>query len=177
VNARIATAADAVQLVRVINAAYLVEQFFVRGDRTTNADILERMAKPGALFLVVDDSAGTAPASDPGDGPALQPPRIAGTVFVQVKSDRGFFGMLSVDPARQKTGVGRRLIEAVEEYCRMAGCRFLDLDVVNLRTELPAFYRRFGFAPYDTGPFRDPEKLTRPAHLVLMTKPIVDVWA
>jgi GNAT superfamily N-acetyltransferase len=177
VNARIGTAADVVQLVRVINAAYLVERFFVRGDRTTNADIVERMAKPGAVFLVIDDSAGQEPEPDGAGRAALQPRRIAGTVYVQVKADRGFFAMLSVHPSLQKTGVGRRLIEAAEEHCHLAGCRFLDLDVVNLRTELPAFYRRFGFAPYDTGPFRDPEKLTRPAHLVLMTKPLVDVWA
>jgi GNAT superfamily N-acetyltransferase len=174
VNARIATVDDVDEIVRVINAAYLVEQFFVRGDRTTGAEILGRMARPGGVFLVIE----RADASwHPAMGEERSVVRVAGTVFVHVQNDRGFFGMLSVDPSLQKTGLGRRLIEAVEQYCRDAGCRFLDLDVVNLRTELPAFYRRFGFAPYGTGPFRDPEKLTRPAHLVLMTKPLVDVWA
>ena len=57
-----------------------------------------------------------------------------------------------------------------------AGCRFLDLDVVNLRQELPAFYLALGFAPYGTSSFADPDKLRREAHLVLMTKPLVGLW-
>ena len=84
--------------------------------------------------------------------------------------------MLAVDPDHQGRGLGRALVLAVESRCRNAGCRFLDISVVNLRTELPAFYRQFGFAPYGTAPFHDPETLTRPAHLVLMTKPLVDLW-
>lgn len=176
---RVATSDDVVELMRVINAAYRVEDFFVRADRTTNADILERMARPGAAFLVIDgqadrDASPEAKAADAGPGSR---DAFAGAVFVQVKDDRGFFAMLSVDPALQKGGYGRRLIAAVEEHCRAAGCRFLDIDVVNLRKELPAFYQRFGFAPYGTAVFHDPAKLTRPAYLVLMTKPLVDLWA
>jgi hypothetical protein len=68
-------------------------------------------------------------------------------------------------------------VAAAEDHCRRAGCRFLDISVVNLRTELPDFYRQFGFAPYGVAPFHDPEKLTRPAHLVLMTKPLIDLWS
>jgi ribosomal protein S18 acetylase RimI-like enzyme len=84
--------------------------------------------------------------------------------------------MLAVDPDQQGRGLGRLLVTAAEEYCREAGCRFLDISVVNLRTELPGFYRQFGFTPYGTAPFQDPGKLTRSAHLVLMTKPLVDLW-
>jgi GNAT superfamily N-acetyltransferase len=186
--ARVAIDGDAAEIVRVTNLAYRVEDFFVRGDRTTEAEIRERMTRTGAAFLVIDRPAGDrddadgeqrAGASDVvshervGHGDR----RIAGSVFVQVKDDRGFFAMLSVDPALQKGGVGRRLIEAVEAHCRAAGCRFLDIDVVNLRRELPAFYGRFGFAPYGTAPFADAWKLTRPAHVVLMTKPLLDLWA
>ena len=51
--------------------------------------------------------------------------------------------MLAVDPPHQGTGLARRLIQVVEDYCRQAGCARLDFDI-NLRTELPAFYARFG---------------------------------
>jgi GNAT superfamily N-acetyltransferase len=84
--------------------------------------------------------------------------------------------MLAVDPERQGRGFGRFLIQAVEDHCRGAGCRFLDISVVNLRTELQEFYRQFDFAPYGTAPFHDVGKLTRDAHLVLMTKPLVELW-
>ena len=160
VQTRVAVQADVPELVRLINKAYVVEEFFVAGDRTNAAQVRDRMSRPGACFLAVDD----LDASE----------RLAACVWVEVRGDRGYFGMLAVDPERQGRGLARLLIAAIEDHCRAAGCRFLDISVVNLRTELPAFYRQFGFAPYGPAPFHDPEKLTRPAHLVLMTKPLVD---
>lgn len=172
ITVRIATTDDVPALVRLINRAYLVEQFFVTGDRTSADEIHERLSRPGGRFLVIDDDRGHDTDAGRSGRPAL-----AGAVYAQAKGQRGYLAMLSVDPSRQKAGLSRRLIAAAEQYCREASCRFLDLDIVNLRTELPAFYARFGFVPFDTAPFNDPHRLTRPAHLVLMTKPLVDIWA
>jgi hypothetical protein len=57
------------------------------------------------------------------------------------------------------------------------GLPFPDLDIVDVRRGLPAFYAKVGFAPFDMTPFRDLHRLTQPVHLVLMTKPLVDIWA
>jgi ribosomal protein S18 acetylase RimI-like enzyme len=154
---RLASDQDAPALARVINLAYRVEDFFVDGDRTDEADVRRRMAKPNAAFLVLD-------GAEAGE--------LAAAVFVEIRHGRGYFGMLSVDPSQQQHGLGRKLIAAVEDRCREAGCTFLDIEVVNLREELPAFYRRFGFTPIGETPFTDPAKLRRPAHLVVMTKPL-----
>jgi len=154
---RLASDYDAPALVRVINLAYRVEDFFVDGDRTNEGDVRCRMAKPNAAFLVID-GAGTG--------------ELAAAVYVEIRDGRGYFGMLSVDPSHQQRGLGRTLITAVEDRCRDAGCKFLDIDVVNLREELPAFYRRLGFTPVGEAAFTDPAKLRRPAHLVVMTKPL-----
>ena len=147
-------------MVRLINAAYRVEDFFIDGDRTNATDLETKMSASGAAFLVIEGD---------GDG------ELGGSVFVEVRGSRGYLGMLSVDPTHQKEGLGRVLVTAAEDHCRAAGCHFLDLDVVNLRRELPAFYRKLGYAPYDTAPFPRGEKLLRPAHLVLMTKPLVEL--
>jgi GNAT superfamily N-acetyltransferase len=156
---RVAQPGDVPALVAVTNLAYRVEEFFINGSRTTEAQARERMLRDGAWFLVVDHP------EDPG--------RIAGSVFMDINGDRGHFAMLAVDPAYQGTGLARVLIEAVEDRCRAAGCRWLDLDVVNLRTELPAFYSRFGFAPTgETEPLHDQEKLKMAAHVVKMSKAI-----
>lgn len=163
VQTRIADEADIPELVRIINRAYVVEQFFVDGDRTDSAQVRDRMTRSASWFLAVDD-------------PQI-PGRLAACVWVEVRADRGYFGMLAVDPDHQGRGLARFLIAAVEDHCRAAGCRFLDISVVDLRSELPAFYRQFGFAPYGTAPFHDRVTLTRPARLVLMTKPLVDPWA
>ena len=150
-----AAARDVLALVRVINLAYRVEDFFIDGDRTYEDDVAKYLARPDGAFLVVDGQA-------PGD--------LAAAVFVEVGGDRGYFGMLSVNPSYQHQGLGRTLIEAVEHRCRTAGCTAVDIEVVDLREELPAFYSRLGFVPCGQAPFPDPHKLRRPAHLILMTK-------
>lgn len=156
-NTRYATLKDIPELVRVINLAYRVEDFFIDGDRTNAADVKSRMETRGACFIVVD--------SDNSD-------MLAAAVFVDVHERRGHFAVLSVDPAFQGRGLARTLIDAVEKHCRDAGCDALDIEVVNLRLELPAFYTKFGFTPNGTAIFPDTEKLTRDAHLMLMTKPL-----
>jgi GNAT superfamily N-acetyltransferase len=161
-QARVAGDADVPELVRLINRAYAVEGFFVSGDRTNPSQVRDRMRRTTSYFLAIDD-------------PEVVE-RLAACVWVEVRGDRGYFGMLAVDPERQGRGLARLLVRTVEDHCRAAGCRFLDISVVNLRTELPAFYHQFGFAPYGTAPFHEPHTLTRAAHLVLMTKPLVELW-
>ena len=162
VTPRLATEADVPALVRLINRAYAPEKAFVDGDRTNEAMIRERLARPSAVFLVVDDGAA--------------PQELAAAVFVELRAERGYFGMLAVDPRRQGSGLGRLLVHAAAERCRAAGCQFLDIDVVNLRTELRAFYARFGFAPYATAPFESAAPLKRHAFVVRLTKPLVPLW-
>ncbi len=149
---RIAVPGDARAVAALISLAYRVEDFFKTGDRTDEADVLSRMKK--SSFLVLEDDAGA----------------LAGCVYVDVRGDIGYFGMLSVDPARQGQGLGARLIAAAEDHCRNAGCGEMELEVVNLRTELPPFYRRFGYVEAGTRPFFDQEFAKLPCHLIVMTK-------
>jgi GNAT superfamily N-acetyltransferase len=154
---RLATPEDIPELVRVINAAYVVEEFFLAGRRTSEREAREKLALPGSDFLVIDGrAAGT----------------LAGAVYVELRGSHGYFGLLAADPAHQGEGLGRALVEAAEAHFRAAGCTVLDIDVVNLRLELPAFYTKFGFREVGTAPFPGTEKLKRPAHLVVMSKPL-----
>lgn len=152
---RIAEPGDARALAALISLAYRVEDFFKIGDRTNEADVLARMER--ASFLILENEAGT----------------LAGCVYVDVRGDTGYFGMLSIDPSRQGQGLGRRLVAAAEDHCRNAGCRVMELEVVNLRTELPPFYRRFGYVESGTRPFTDTEFAKLSCHFILMTKSLV----
>ncbi|HVF40360.1 MAG TPA: GNAT family N-acetyltransferase [Gemmatimonadaceae bacterium] len=154
-KARVARASDVPELVRVINLAYRVEDFFIDGDRTDAAEILARMQESNSFFLVIDRE---------------NTPQLAAGVLVEIRGTRGYFAMLSVDPALQGNGLGRALIGAIEEHCRAAGCKALDMEIVDLRRELPAFYAAFGFKPTETIPFNKPFKLKMEAQLVLMSK-------
>jgi len=154
------TVQDIPEVVRVINYAFRVEDFFINGDRTNAGDISVRMADPDVRFFVVE--------ADQSDG-------LAGAVIVEVHGRRGHFAMLSVDPHFQGRGLGRLLMNEVERHCREARCEVLDLDVVNLREELPAFYQAMGFVAVDTAPFPNTEKLTRDAHMVMMSKALMPI--
>ena len=82
---REATAAEAPRLAALISAAYRVEDFFKIGDRIDVAGVLEKMQR--GRFLVIQD----------GDA-------IAGCVYVEINGQVGYFGVLSIDPSRQKQG-------------------------------------------------------------------------
>jgi len=144
--------------VQLINAAYRVEDFFIDGDRTSAADIESRLAARDSCFIVAGD-----PDSE----------EMAAAVWVKVTDNRGYFGMLSVNPPYQGKGLGRLLITEIERHCIAAGCHALDLDVVNLRLELPPFYEKLGFTTSGTAPFNPLKKLRREAHMILMTKLLV----
>jgi GNAT superfamily N-acetyltransferase len=153
---RRATTADVGAIVEVVNRAYRVEEFFVTGTRTREADIRRLLSTDGTTFLVIDST--------------LDDARLAGSVCVRVRGERGYFSMLSVDPDEQGRGLGRVLVADAEAHCRGAGCTAMDIDVVNLREELPAFYSALGYAPSGTAPFPEPGVLRREAHLVVMSK-------
>jgi GNAT superfamily N-acetyltransferase len=140
---------EAESLTALINEAFRVEEFFVTGDRITLNEVRGHLAK--GVFLVSEGE---------------------GTVYVELRGDRGYFGLLSVNPARQRMGAGKRLISAAEEYARAHGCKFMDITVVNLRVELPPFYGKLGYVENGIAPFPDPEKCKLPAHLVRMSKPL-----
>jgi len=150
---RVATAADIPTLERLINAAFVVERFFKVGDRITAEGIRAEQAR--GTFLLLER-----------DGVPI------GSVYVEMRGDRGYIGMVSVDPQRQGGGYGRALMAAAEDYCRRNGARHADLRIVNLREELRPFYRRLGYVDSGTEPFSEPAQATQPCHFLLMTKPL-----
>jgi predicted N-acetyltransferase YhbS len=149
---RPATPADAESIARLINAAFNPERFYIDGDRT-NPEKVRALMDKGKFLLLWDDAA------------------LVGCVFAEVRGERGYFGLLAVDPTRQGAGIGARLITAAEDECRAAGCRFMDLTLVNLRTWLPPYYRRFGYQESGTLPFPPEQNRPKvPIHLVKMSK-------
>ena len=146
---RRAEVSEAAAVQRVINAAFNpAEAFFIDGDRIQLDEVRDHFEK--GTFLVTED--------------------VSGCVYVELRGQRAYFGLLSVDPARQGGGVGRRLISAAESYAREHGCGHMDIRVVNLREELPPFYRGLGYAVTGTEPFpaESPTKLQ--CHFVCMSK-------
>ena len=150
-NSRIAQPEDAEKIARLVNAAFRAESFFTNGDRTNPEKVRELLLKGN--FLLTEEER-----------------KLAGCVYVELRGERGYFGLLAVEPALQRSGLGSRLVTAAEDLCRAAGCRFMDLTIVNLRTELPAFYNRLGYTESGTLPFPREQHTNQPCHLVKMSK-------
>ncbi len=152
-NLRLADPADAEAIAQLVNAAFRVERFFIDRDRINPEKVRAMFAK--GTFLLAEDVGG-----------------LAGCVYIELRGGRAYFGLLAVDPSRQKEGLGHRLIAAAEEYGRAAGCRVMDIRVVNQRAELLPFYRRLGYEETGTEPFVADAHPRLPCHFIIMSKPL-----
>jgi N-acetylglutamate synthase-like GNAT family acetyltransferase len=149
---RWAEAGDVEAIARVVNLAFRrAESFFVERDRI-DAETLRRMMDKGK-FLLADE------------GGAL-----LGCVYLELRGERAYFGLLAVDPLRQHTGLGRRLIREVENAARGEGCRVMDIQILNLRRELPPFYRALGYVETGTAAFPAEMVTKEKCYFIIMSK-------
>jgi len=109
---RLAQGADVKALAGLINIAFRVELPFIEGERI-NADGVREYMKKGK-FLLAEDRVG-----------------LAGCVYIEVRGDRGYLGLLGVEPRRQGTGLGRKLMDAAENLSRAANCVAIDLRILS----------------------------------------------
>ncbi len=145
---------DADEIVRVINAAFRPAEGFVfdrdRIDLESVGDLLHK-----GTFLIAEDH------------------RVLwGCVYVELRGERSYLGLLSVDPQRQKAGLGAKLMDAAEVHCAKSGSRHMDLQIVSVRTEMYAFYHRWGYVETGTAPLPPDLNPKLPCHFVKMSKPL-----
>ncbi len=155
IDLRFATESDLPTLMALINRAFAVENFFKYSERL-NPEQTRDYFESGH-FLISEQNG-----------------QIAGCIFVEVKGERGYFGLLAVDPIRQKIGLGARLVSAAEEYARERGALHMDMTIVNLRAELPAYYEKLGYTV--SGTEEIPPEMIGPlkqrCHFIRYTKPL-----
>ena len=151
VHLRLAEAADTEALARLINEAFAVEKIVIEGERI-DSEKVRALFETGNFLLLYEAE------------------QLLGCVYVEVKGKRGYLGLLGVRPDRQKSGFGRLLTTAAEEYFRKAGCEAVDLRIVSVRAELPPFYERLGYAATAIAPVPDTIPLKIPSHFIVMSK-------
>ncbi len=154
--ARVATEADVPAITALVNEVFAVEQAFKTGERTDAGEVRQLMGR--GTFLVLDHPA--TPVGRP----------LAGVIYLEHTGRLGYFGMLSVAPELRGQGLARRLIADVETRCAAAGCRAVEIHVIDLRSELPAFYARLGYVRTGTMPYPDDGTLLKPCHFVVWQK-------
>src|SRR6266852_6958444 len=147
---RLTKSADVEALAGMIKMAFRVELPFIEGDRVNPGSVREYMKK--GKFLLAEDSVG-----------------LAGCVYVEVRGDRGYLGLLGVEPRRQGAGLGRKLMHAAEDFFRNANCVAVDLRIVSAREPLSAFYRHLGYVETGTAPLPADALAKVPCHFILMS--------
>ncbi|MDP9075257.1 MAG: GNAT family N-acetyltransferase [Actinomycetota bacterium] len=75
--------------------------------------------------------------------------QLLGTAMVGHDGHRGWVYYLSVDPAHQHQGVGRRLMEACEEWARARGIPKIQVMVRRANHHVITFYEELGYQEDD----------------------------
>ncbi len=151
---RAASPKDAEPITALINRAFQrAEGFFIETDRI-DLETVRDLFTTGKFLLA--DSEG----------------EVAACVYVEPRGERAYLGLLSVAPTRQQSGLGSLLMNAAEEICRGLACRFMDIQVVNLREDLFGFYHRRGYVETGSRPFPADLETKLPVHFVETTKPL-----
>ncbi len=168
---RSAHAADLVGLHALVEGAYRGES--ARAGWTHEADLLDgqRIDAEALAAILGDPTQRLLVAEDAGS--------LVGCVQVgRPTVDTAYLGLLTVAPARQANGLGRRLIAAAEAAARGWDVARMEMTVIRQRAELIAWYARRGYAPTgETRPFPldDPRfglPRTRALAFVVLAKPL-----
>ena len=142
---RSATSSDIPALHALIESAYrgdsarrgwTHEADLLGGQRTDPVSLTEIIADPDQrILLALDDT--------------TREPTIIGCVQIARKQNSiSYLGLLTVDPLRQTSGLGKHLIAAAEHAAATEfSARTIEMTVIRQRTELIDYYRRRGYLP------------------------------
>ena len=148
-NLTVATDADVPEIVSLINVAFRgtgedagwsTREQYIDGTRITEDLLRQDMAaKPRATMLLwrlADNS-------------------LLGCVWLEPEhNDLWYLGKLAIPPREQNAGLGRKLLEAAENWAQKRGATEIRMTTVNLRTALIDWYKRRGYAlTGETKPF------------------------
>ncbi len=132
-----ATIYDIPQLTQLVNTSYrgessrkgwTTEADLFDGNRMSETVLQQMMATPLSVVYKLE-----------ADG-VLQ-----GCVYLRKETDDIYLGMLTVSPLLQVKGIGRQLLLFAEEAAKQMGGKRIYMKVIDVRTELIAWYLRHGY--------------------------------
>lgn len=129
-----------------MNVAYRSEES--RDGWTTESDLVGGPRTDETMLLSDIEGTGSRIILASRDG------ELVGCAHItQISATAAYFGLFAVQPTEQGTGVGRQLLAGAERVAREEWqLATLEMTVLDVRTELLAYYGRRGFQP--TGEFK-----------------------
>lgn len=134
----LATLTDTPAITALVNSAYrgesskkgwTTEADLLDGLRTNEDELSKIIQKSGSVILKCTNQEDT----------------LLGCVYLEIKNESLYLGMLTVSPEKQAAGIGKYLLGEAEQYARENHCRFITMTVISIRKELIAWYERRGY--------------------------------
>jgi len=135
---RTATPADAALIASLVESAYRGEAS--RAGWTTEADFLHgRRTDVTEIEALLTGSNGHFVLFERAE-------QVLASCYIERQGPVCYFGMFSVHPPAQGTGIGRLVIEEVERFARDEwASERVEMTVIDIRAELIAWYERRGY--------------------------------
>ena len=136
-----ATLIQVTEITNLVNSAYrgetskkgwTTEANILEGTRITETELTEILSDSTNTILVYQENK-----------------KIIGTVLLTNKTTELYLGMLTISPELQNTGLGKKLLQAAEDFARTLNLSKITMTVITIREELIAWYNRNGYK--DTG--------------------------
>ncbi len=131
-------------------AGWTTEVEFLDGQRTDPVEVGELLTRSDSRMLLAEK-----------DG------RLLACCHLEKQGTRCYFGMFAVVPGMQGAGLGRHTLDTAEHFARVEwGCHSMEMQVIDLRVKLIAWYERCGYRrsgiyqpfPYDNARFGLPKQ-------------------
>lgn len=143
---RRAVVADVSAIVQLVESAYrgdvsrsgwTTEADFLDGQRIDVVGVADIIEKSGSIVFLGEDMNGA----------------LLSCCHIEKQGGACYFGMFSVRPGLQGSGVGRFMLTASENFARAEWkCIKMEMTVISIRAELIAWYERRGY--HRTGRFK-----------------------
>lgn len=130
---------DVPSLVKLVNSAYRGEDS--KKGWTTEADLL------GGIRTDEDAMMKMVSRGDSVILKCLDKDQLIGCVYLQKQDEKIYLGMLTVSPEIQAKGIGKKLLQAAEEYAQTQESTAITMTVISVRKELISWYERHGYKP------------------------------
>jgi ribosomal protein S18 acetylase RimI-like enzyme len=135
---RPATLVDVPAIVSLVESAYRGE--VSKQGWTTEADMLEgQRTDPDGVGAIIGKPDSCVLLVQVGD-------ELVACCHIEKQVDAGYFGMFSVAPTQQGSGIGKLVLAEAERIAREEWrCVRMEMTVIDIRNELIAWYERRGY--------------------------------
>lgn len=135
---RHAVAADVPAIVALVESAYrgdisrkgwTTEADFLDGQRVDVGGVTDIVVKPGSVVMLAERAG-----------------ELLACCHIEKQGSACYFGMFSVRPGLQGSGIGRRMLDEAERFARTEWKSIkMEMTVISIRDELIAWYERRGY--------------------------------